>query len=178
MRLSRPRFTVRRLMVALAIAGMALVGVTFWFVIPAWEQWETSKSYREKSQFFDFRASLAREFAKGFAEVKIQSEDIKKIGEQEFKSLVRDIYEVNFFVSSNDLFEMARASEDAEQFSENAWRKYDKLSDEERIEWWTDQVKGMQRLSDYLSRMKVKYEIAADRPWLPVAPDPPAPVTR
>lgn len=31
------------------------------------------------------------------------------------------------------------------------------------------------RLRDYYAALKVKYERAAARPWLPVAPDPPAP---
>jgi hypothetical protein len=175
MKLSRPRFTVRRLIIAVAVVGLTLVGVTFWFIIPAWDQWETSKSYRAKSEWFDFRAGLTREFAKNFVQVKNQSEEINKIGEQEFKSFVRDTYPLRILAYSNDLFEMARATEDAEQACENAWLKYDKLSDKERIEWWENERKGWQRISDHLSRMKLKYEIAADRPWLPVPPDPPPP---
>jgi hypothetical protein len=120
---------------------------------------------------------LTREFAKNFEGVENQGEAIKKIGEQEFRSFVRDLYLIKVSACQDNIFEMVRGSEDAERVSENAWRRYDKLSDEERIEWWVDQGKGLQRLSDYLSRMKLKYEIAADRPWMPVAPDPPAPVT-
>ena len=31
------------------------------------------------------------------------------------------------------------------------------------------------RLADYFARLKVKYQQAAQRPWLPVEPDPPIP---
>jgi hypothetical protein len=39
----------------------------------------------------------------------------------------------------------------------------------------TDTVSELQLLEDYYWAMAGKYELAADRPWLPVAPDPPKP---
>jgi hypothetical protein len=40
---------------------------------------------------------------------------------------------------------------------------------------WPDEVTRMERAIAYHAAMQRKYEDAAQRPWLPVAPDPPAP---
>jgi hypothetical protein len=112
-------------------------------------------------------------------ELEDQSVDIKKLDEQEVKQWVQGVCSFKMVLKlvsgQTDFFELGRLSEETEKASEVVWLKYEKLSDQERIEWWDDQSKRVQRLSDYSSQMKRKYENAARSPRLPVEPDPPVP---
>jgi hypothetical protein len=127
MRLPRVRFTVRRLMIAVAVVAI-LCGVGL--------------QIRQTIRF----SRLAARYADDGLFWRRQERNHRALGEK-----------------------MRTASVDPEQGSGAAefWRPY--------IEFQAERAEKIKVLADYLAMMKVKYQAAARRPWLPVEPDPPEP---
>jgi hypothetical protein len=148
MRLPRVRFTVRRMMVA-----MAVVGVAIWGIVQTNRWRERTRYYTARADFLDlqarwdlFRESQSRSMAAKFWETGKRGRfDERTI------AILRDRRR-----TIGDRFDyIARIERNAASYDESAVFS--------------------KRLADYHSSLSKKYRRAARYPWLRVAPDPPEP---
>jgi hypothetical protein len=150
MKFRRMRFTVRRLMVAVAIVAIATGGLVLW---------------RRASEF----SRLARlygaweEFEK--ANFSIWSKMSGSGFRRHRESLDQDLAEMTAAASPTDVHIYQKIMQCQDRIAE---LKRAEVAD-------TAEVKRSRVRAEHFGQLAGKYRDAARRPWLPVAPDPPEP---
>ena len=145
MRFLRLRFTIRRLMFA-----VALVGITFWFGLLGWrsiQSFRLSRHFREEAaswesiEYWMNRGNDWRKDADDLERAIAENDRQASTSEEPGRTTYREV--------SSGLRRLLAAYRQP-LFNASAWRSYDEL-------------------------LATKHERAALHPWLPVEADPPAP---
>ena len=150
MRLSRPRFTIRRIMILVAIVGVALGGT-----ILAARLKRRAELFQTQATFF---GSLEK-FYQRSRDLHLKSLESALEFQKKTAELMRETEQIR-----------PGASDLIDQLKSELGIKDDRAESlEETIELERKQI-------SYFSLMRRKYQRAASRPWEPVTPDPPLPV--
>jgi hypothetical protein len=152
MRLPRPRFTIRLIMIIVAIAAVCLSGG-----IGAVKLVRRAKHFRQRATF---HANLEQIAKSGLALSEVRLADSKMLAERNayLEKSIRNI--PGSSEGSPSMNNLSRQI--SEQF-------------ESSIKLETDWIARQRALYGYHARQKLKYEYAAAHPWESVPPDPPEP---
>jgi hypothetical protein len=144
---ARVRFTVRRMMVAVAVAAIGTAAVM---------TWQRSVAFRRLAE-----ASAAQEF---YARQRIDDWSRRArryritVTEAELVAIRREFETVPPWLTQK----VAQLQRSVEEFRDT------ERGAEAQLGYY-------RRQAEYVRRLKLKYELASRYPWLPVAPDPPEP---
>jgi hypothetical protein len=148
MSVPRVRFTVRRMMVAVILAGICVGGYVLW----------------ARSRYFGSRAVI---FAREESEARDSMQFYRDHWEEGRESVRRRTLQREQC--------LAARSDQADHRLKLAVIETNIAADENWLEFAEYEIATQGRRSEYFARMKLKYRRAALYPWLPVAPDAPKP---
>ncbi len=145
MRLPRLRFTVRRLMVAVALAGLVMGGGVW-----SYRMWRLSRYYSGLAQAYNTGENMYRQIG-------AMNFDLAQVDEKRSLQLWSPQFGAKLHKALRE-----REEKPTERHGRSAAGAHDVLAQPKRT-------------ADYFAAVARKYERAARFPWLPVEPDPPLP---
>ena len=175
-----PRFTIRSLLILVALVAMLIEGQMLW---------SRSRQYQAKAVF---HTSQQRQHASVAAKYIKAANSLVKRADAEVANAIEVIGQTKAKIEENEIYAKAHAgskidSEYAERSREiyNSSLKLDSLqlemcklnqkSNTQTANWGRDYAKGETRLAQYHATLARKYRCAASRPWFGVSADPPIP---